>query len=75
MCSLVQVVSVRTGGEISHSRHGLVDRLDPVAHGELVHDLLRHIVKVNLPRVISASLRDLHHSLTQHIGRVVEQVL
>lgn len=60
---------------VPHSRHGLVDGLDTVAHGELVHDLLRHVVKVDLPRVVSASFGDPDGALTEDVGGVVEQVL
>lgn len=61
--------------DVLHSRHGLVDGLDTVAHGELIHDLLRHVVKVDLPGVVSASFGDLDGALTEDIGGVVEQVL
>lgn len=67
--------SAGTLEEASHSRHGLVDGLDAVAHGELIHDLLRHVIKVDLPGVVSAGFGDLDSALTEDIGGVVEQVL
>lgn len=48
-------------------RHGLVYGLDAVAHGELVHDVLLHLIKVNLPRIVSLSRWDLHHATSLHI--------
>lgn len=64
---------VRSSGQ--DSRHGLVDGLDAVAHGKLVRNLLRYIVKVDLPAVVSAGFGDPDSALTQHVGGVVEQVL
>jgi len=57
------------------SRHGLVDGLDPVAHGKLVHYFLGHVVVVDPPGVVPAGLRDFHRALAEHVGRVVEQIL
>lgn len=57
------------------SRHGLVDGLDAVAHSKLVCNLLRHIVKVDLPAIVSAGFGDPDSALTQHVGGVVKQVL
>lgn len=59
----------------SHSRHGLVDGLDAVAHRKLVHDFLRHVVKVDLPGVVAADFGDFDRALTVDVGGVVEQVL
>lgn len=56
-------------------RHGLVDGLDPITHCELVHYFLRHVVEVDLPSIVAASVRDLHRSLTEHVCGVVEEVL
>lgn len=57
------------------SRHGLVDGLDAVSHGELVHCFLRHIIKIDFPRVVSTRVGDLHHPLSQHIVGMMEKVL
>lgn len=61
--------------EISDSRHSLVDRLNPVAHGELIDDFLGDVIKVNFPPIVSTRFWNSHCTLTQHISRVVEQVL
>ena len=47
-------------GEAREVGHGLVDGLDAVADGELVHDLLLRLVEVHLPRVLAVRLRKLH---------------
>lgn len=67
--------SARTGEDVPDSRHGLVDGLDTVAHRKLIHDFLRHVVKVDLPRVVSSHLWDFDGALTEDVGGVVEQVL
>lgn len=56
-------------------RHGLVDGLNPVAHGKLVHDFLMHLFKVNLPRIVSLSNRDFDHAPSLNVGREVKDVL
>lgn len=56
-------------------RHGLVDGLHPVTHGELVHDLLGGLLKVHLPGVVAFGVGDLHHAVVLDIGDVVEEVL
>lgn len=56
-------------------RHRLVYRLDAIAHGKLIHDVLMHLVKVNLPCIISLSHWDFDHAASLHIGREVEDVL
>lgn len=56
-------------------RHGLVDGLHAVAHGELVHDLLVKLVKVDLPGVVALRRRDFHHAASLHVGGEVEHVL
>lgn len=60
---------------VPDSRHGLVDGLDAVAHRKLVHDFLRHVVKVDLPGVVAADFGDSDRALTVDVGGVVEQVL
>lgn len=59
----------------THSRHGLVNGLDSEAHGKLVYNLLRDVIKVNLPRLVTFDLRNLHGAVILHLGQVVEQVL
>lgn len=49
-------------------RHGLVNGLNPITHGKLINYVLCHIFKVDLPRIVSTSLWDLYHTLTEHIG-------
>lgn len=56
-------------------RHGLVDGLHPVTHGELVHNLLGGLLKVHLPGVVAFGVRDLHHTVVLDISDVVEEVL
>lgn len=56
-------------------RHGLVDGLHPVTHGELIHNLLRGLLKVHLPGVVAFGVRDLHHAVVLDVGDVVEEVL
>lgn len=56
-------------------RHGLVDGLHSVAHGELVHDLLGSLLKVDLPRVVPFGVGDLHHAVVLDVGHIVEEVL
>ena len=43
-----------------NSRHGLVDGLDAVSHGELVDDFLSRLVEVDLPGVVPFGCRQLH---------------
>lgn len=54
------------------SRHGLVDGLNAVAHGKLVGNLLRHVVIVDLPAVVSTGFGDPDRALTQNVSGVVE---
>lgn len=70
---LSEVEQVKT--ELCCVRHGLVDGLDPITHCELVHYFLSHVVKIDLPGVVAASVRDLHRTLTEHVCGVVEEVL
>ena len=58
-----------------YSRHSLIDGLHSVSHGELIHYLLRHVVKIDLPRLVPFHLRYLHHAAALHLRQVVEQVL
>lgn len=58
-----------------HVRHGLVDGLHPVAHGELVYDLLRRLLEVNLPGIVPFGIRDLHHAVVLDVCHIVEEVL
>lgn len=58
-----------------YSRHGLINGLHSVSHGELIHYLLGHVVKVDLPGLLPFHLGDLHHPAVLHLGQVVEQVL
>lgn len=58
-----------------HSRHGLVDGLHTETHGELIHDLLWHVIEVNLPGVVAFDLRDLHDSVVLDLRQVVEEIL
>lgn len=71
----MQSIGVHTHILTLSLRHGLVYGLDAIAHGELIHDVLLHLVKVNLPRIVSLSHWDLHHAASLHIGREVERVL
>lgn len=57
------------------SRHGLVDGLHPIAHGKLIHDLLRCLIKVNLPGIVPLGIGDLHHPVVLQIRHEVEEVL
>lgn len=50
------------------SRHGLVDGLNPIAHGKLIHYFLSHIIKVDFPRIVSTSLWNFYHTLTKYIS-------
>lgn len=56
-------------------RHGLVYGLDAVAHGKLVHDVLLHLIEVNLPGIVSLRRWDFYHAASLHIRWVVEDVL
>lgn len=56
-------------------RHGLVDGLHPITHGELVHNLLGGLFEVHLPGVVSFGVGDLHHAVVLDVGDVVEEVL
>lgn len=56
-------------------RHGLVYGLNAIAHGEFIHHFLLHLIKVNLPRIISLSHWNLHHAASLYISREVECVL
>lgn len=58
-----------------YSRHGLIDGLHSVSHGELIHYLLGHVVIVDLPGLLPFHLGDLHHPAVLILGQVVEQVL
>lgn len=58
-----------------YSRHGLIDGLHSISHGELIHYLLGHVVKVDLPGLLAFHLGDLHHAAVPHLGQAVEQVL
>ena len=58
-----------------YSRHGLIDGLHSISDGKLVHDLLRHVVKVDLPRLLPLHRRDLHRPAVAHLRQAVEQVL
>lgn len=60
---------------MSDSRHGLVDGFDAVAHGELIHDVLGNVVKVDFPRVVPTGLWDLHRPVSVDVGGIVEEVL
>lgn len=76
----VELGTRRTRAEVGRRerptvRHGLVDRLHPVTHGELVHDLLRGLFEVHLPGVVAFGVGDLHHAVVLDIGDVVEKVL
>lgn len=57
------------------SRHGLVDGLHAVAHGELIHNLLGRLVIVNLPSIVPLGVWDLHHAVVLHVRHEVEEVL
>lgn len=70
----VNTASVISVSAVS-SRHGLIDGLDSVSHGELVHDLLRRLLEVNLPGVVSFSIGDFHHTAVLLLCGVVEDVL
>lgn len=58
----------------ANSRHGLVNRLDAVAHGELIDDVLGSLVEVDFPGVVALDLRKVHHAAVAFAQRV-EQVL
>lgn len=58
-----------------YSRHGLVYGLHTKTHGKLIHDLLRHVIKVNFPGIITLDLRDLHDSAVLHLRQVVKEIL
>lgn len=58
----------------AYLRHGLVDALNPVSHGKLIHYLLRVIIKVDLPRIITLGLWKLDGTAL-HLTQVVEEVL
>lgn len=53
-------------------RHGLVDGFHSVSHGELVHDLLRRLLEIDFPGVVSFSVRDLHHAAVLLLSGVLE---
>lgn len=56
-------------------RHGLIDGLHSVTHGKLVDNLLRGLLKVDLPRIVPFGVRDLHHTVVLDICHIVEEVL
>lgn len=60
---------------IQNLRHGLIDGLHSVAHGKLVYNLLRGLLKVDLPCVVPFGVGDLHHTVVLDICHVVEEVL
>lgn len=61
--------------EDQYIRHGLIDGFNPIAHRKFIHYLLRHVVKVNLPGVITTGFWDFHHTLTEDICDVMKEVL
>lgn len=56
-------------------RHGLVDGLHTITHGKFIDNLLRGLLKVNLPCIIPFGIRDLHHTVVLNICHIVEEVL
>ena len=59
---------------VHYSRHGLVNGLYPVAHRELVDDLLCRLLEVHLPCLVPLRVRQLHRP-ARLLAQVVEQVL
>lgn len=57
------------------SRHGLVNGLDTIAHGKLIHDLLGCLIIVHLPGIITLGVWNLHDPIVLHVCHEVEQVL
>lgn len=55
-------------------RHGLVYAFYPVAHGELVHNLLGGRLEVRLPGLVPLDLRQ-HHGAAVLLAERMEQVL
>ena len=62
------------GGEAVEVGHRLVDRLDPVPQGELVHDLLARHLEVDLPALLALGLWE-RHPAPVLLTEVVEEVL
>lgn len=60
---------------IQNLRHGLIDGLHPVTHGKLVYNLLRGLLKVDLPCIVPFGVGDLHHTVVLDICHIVEEVL
>ena len=57
-----------------YSRHGLVDGLDPVSEGKLVHQLLGRLLKVDLPALLALGVGQDHVAVVL-FAQVVEEVL
>lgn len=62
------------GGQTVEVRHRLVDVLDAVAHRELVDDLLRVLLEVDLPRLVALRRRQPHHADIL-LAQIVEEIL
>lgn len=60
---------------IQDLRHGLIDGLHSVTHGKLVYNLLRGLLKVDLPCIVPFGVGDLHHTVVLDICHIVEEVL
>lgn len=56
-------------------RHSLVDGLHAITHSKLVYNLLRSLLKVNLPCIVPFSIRDFNHTIILDICHIVEEVL
>lgn len=56
-------------------RHGLIDGLHSVTHGKLIDNLLRGLLKVDLPCIVPFGVGDLHHTIVLDICHIVEEVL
>lgn len=67
----VSIVGTYRVQYINNLRHSLVDGFNSISHGELVHDLLRVLVEVDFPRVITLGCRQ-HHRATIFFAQVVE---
>ena len=63
------------GREAVKMCHGLVDGLNAEAHCEFLHQLLRWLVKVNLPAIVPFGGRQFHSAVVDLLRQVMEEVL
>lgn len=48
---------------------------DSVTHSELVHNLLRCLLKIDLPGIVTFSVGDLHHAAILKVCHIMKKIL